>query len=176
MRTDFFQGSWPGVVPNPRVETTVALRPWAEENDDEVSVARLERRPTVMQYKAITSIGIITLGLAACSTPNRTHDHSPAFLGAVLTATLGVCSRDLFEKPFRLKTENGRVIDVGDGGGFAGPTLVDLDGDGDRDLVVGQFNYGHFRLYRNIGTEAEPVYAKHEFLRAGNELASVPMG
>jgi len=129
-----------------------------------------------MHYKAIPSVVIIALALAACSTPNRTPGFSEAFLTALLSASSGVCPADLFEKPFRLETEDGRVIDVGDGGGFAGPTLVDLDGDGDRDLVVGQFDYGRFRVYRNIGTEAEPVYAKHEFLRVGSELASVPMG
>lgn len=129
-----------------------------------------------MQYRAITSVGIITLGLAACSTPNRIQDPSPAFLRAVLTAKLGACPPDLFEKPFRLKTEDDRAIDVGDGGGYAGPTLVDLDGDGDRDLVVGQFYQGRFRFFRKKGTARKAPYDNPVYLKAGEGLAMVPMG
>ena len=81
-----------------------------------------------------------------------------------------------FAKPFRLKTQADGFVDVGDGNGYAGPTLADLDGDGRRDLVVGQFNGGLFRVYRNVGSEERPVYAAHRFLEAENGRASVPIG
>ncbi len=45
-------------------------------------------------------------------------------------------------------------IDVGD---FATPTLADIDGDGDLDLVVGEY-YGTLKYYQNTGTTSNPAY------------------
>ena len=128
-----------------------------------------------MVYKAVRSVGVIAIALSACSTTNRTQDHSSAIHSVVLTANLAADAANLFEQPFRLKIKIGVFVDTGDDAGFAGPTLADIDGDGLQDLVVGQFS-GLFRVYRNVGTEKKPVYAKHYFLKAGGELAGVPMG
>jgi hypothetical protein len=49
-----------------------------------------------------------------------------------------------------------------------------VDGDGRRDLLVGDFG-GLFRLYRNVGTERAPRYAAAETLKAGGEEAKVPI-
>ncbi|NYT27368.1 MAG: VCBS repeat-containing protein [Candidatus Thiodubiliella endoseptemdiera] len=45
-------------------------------------------------------------------------------------------------------------IDVGD---LSAPTLADIDGDGDLDLVVGEF-YGTLKYYQNTGTTSSPAY------------------
>ncbi|WP_419624593.1 FG-GAP-like repeat-containing protein, partial [Thiolapillus sp.] len=45
-------------------------------------------------------------------------------------------------------------IDVGD---FSKPTLADIDGDGDLDLVVGE-KYGTLKYYQNTGTTSNPAY------------------
>ena len=59
-----------------------------------------------------------------------------------------------FHAPTRLSAADG-VIDSGPAWGHSGPWVEDVDGDGRRDLVVGDFS-GLFRLYRNVGTNREP--------------------
>jgi hypothetical protein len=82
-------------------------------------------------------------------------------------------SSDLFYPPVRLSAENG-VIDHGFCWGHASPWIVDVDGDGLRDLVVGDFS-GLFRVYRNLGTNQAPRYAKAVNLQAGGVDAKVPI-
>jgi hypothetical protein len=81
----------------------------------------------------------------------------------------------LFEPPVRLSLADGRPIDVGDAKGYACPAVVDLDGQGRRDLVVGDFS-GQFRRYRNLAATGRPRYAEPELLTAGGQPATVPMG
>jgi hypothetical protein len=79
----------------------------------------------------------------------------------------------VFENPVRLKAA-GTVIDSGPQWGHSGPCLHDVDGDGRRDLLVGDFS-GLFRLYHNVGTAREPRFAAGELLRAGGTEAKVPI-
>ena len=60
--------------------------------------------------------------------------------------------------------------------GHAAPYLLDLDGDGKRDLLVGQFGGGRLRVYPNQGSETAPRYAAWTYLQAGSEDARVPSG
>jgi hypothetical protein len=80
---------------------------------------------------------------------------------------------DLFHPPTRLAAADG-VIDSGESWGHSGPWVEDVDGDGARDLVVGDFS-GLFRLYRNEGTDRAPRYAAAVNLRAGGADAKVPI-
>jgi hypothetical protein len=57
--------------------------------------------------------------------------------------------------------------------GHAAPFVVDYDGDGVRDLVVGMFGSdvagargGTARFYKNVGTNAAPELGKFETLQA----------
>jgi hypothetical protein len=77
------------------------------------------------------------------------------------------------EKSIRLKAGDA-YIDTGAAWGHASPWLVDIDGDGKRDLVVGDFS-GKFRLFLNIGTNAKPLYKDAGFLQAGGVDAQVPI-
>ena len=78
-----------------------------------------------------------------------------------------------FQEPVRLEAA-GAVIDSGPHWAHSGPCLHDVDGDGRRDLLVGDFS-GLFRLHRNVGTDREPRFAAGEVLRAGGVEAKVPI-
>ncbi len=88
----------------------------------------------------------------------------------------------------------GEPIDVAVG--HAAPHMMDIDGDGLRDLLVGEFgkepfdverlpvavrekwggdfNDGRLRIYHNVGTTAAPAFEDFKYLRAGKEYASIP--
>ena len=78
-----------------------------------------------------------------------------------------------FEAPFRVEAE-GKPIDVEVG--HAAPYVYDFDGDGVRDLLVGQFGSGRCRIYKNTGTDAAPKFGKFEWFQAGGDVASVKAG
>lgn len=80
-----------------------------------------------------------------------------------------------FHPPERLLAD-GKPIDIGSLGtvAHAGPTMVDLDGDGDRDLVVGDFP-GYFWRFENIGTKEEAKFTAPTRLQAGGADAKTPV-
>jgi len=80
---------------------------------------------------------------------------------------------NLFQRAIRLSAADG-IMDSGASWGHSSPWLVDVDGDGIRDLVVGDFS-GLFRFYRNEGTNQQPRYAKAVNLQAGGVDAKVPI-
>jgi hypothetical protein len=81
--------------------------------------------------------------------------------------------KDAFHPPVRLIAADG-VIDSGPAWGHSSPWVEDIDSDGRRDLIVGDFS-GLFKLYRNEGTTKQPRYAKAVNLQAGGVDAKVPI-
>jgi hypothetical protein len=79
----------------------------------------------------------------------------------------------LFHPPIRLAAADG-VLDSGASWGHSSPWVVDVDGDGLRDLVVGDFS-GLFRFHKNQGTNQAPRYATAANLKAGGVDAKVPI-
>lgn len=69
---------------------------------------------------------------------------------------------------------NGEPISVDVG--HAVPLAVDWDGDGRKDLLVGQFAGGKIRFYRNTGTDEAPRFEDFSYLEAGEKEISVPAG
>ncbi len=91
----------------------------------------------------------------------------------LLGALAAALTAQQFESPFRIKTQAG-FADADTG--HAAPYLFDIDGDGQRNLLVGQFGEGKLRIYRNTGTDAKPDYAAHTFFEAGGTVATTPAG
>lgn len=60
--------------------------------------------------------------------------------------------------------------------GHAAPNVLDVNRDGKKDLLVGQFGGGKLRIYTNQGTETEPVFKGFKFLTSNGKEASVPYG
>ena len=55
--------------------------------------------------------------------------------------------------------------------GYAAPCWADIDGDGKKDLLVGQFAGGKIRFYKNLG---RGKLAEPSWLKAGGKVAQVP--
>lgn len=95
-------------------------------------------------------------------------------LVAVLFASGGrAAGGDELEPGVRLKAA-GKLIDTEVG--HAAPFLYDLDSDGDRDLLVGQFGDGKLKFYFNTGTDKKPLYGKPEWFKIGKEFGKIPSG
>ena len=60
--------------------------------------------------------------------------------------------------------------------GHAAPFVCDFDGDGVKDLLVGQFGDGLLWIYRNEGTNSEPKLAAGVKFKKGAEDGRVPSG
>ena len=94
-------------------------------------------------------------------------------LAAFAAALAASAAAQQFETPFRVQA-GGKPIDVDIG--HAAPYVVDFDGDGVRDLLVGQFGSGRCRIYKNTGTDKAPRFGDFTYLEAGGKTAEVKAG
>lgn len=85
-------------------------------------------------------------------------------VGGVVT-----CWASEFERPIRLEGA-GEPVRV-ESPGYAAPCWADVDGDGKKDLLVGQFNQGKINVYKNLG---DGKLAAGAWLNAEGKVAEVP--
>ena len=77
------------------------------------------------------------------------------------------------DEPFRIMVGDEPIsVDRG----YAAPCYADFDGDGTRDLLVGQFEDGKLRIYLNSGTDTRPEFSDFFYFQAGGADATVPVG
>jgi hypothetical protein len=74
-----------------------------------------------------------------------------------------------FQPPVRLEAD-GVPVRV-ESPGYAAPCWADIDGDGKKDLLVGQFNQGKICVYKNLG---DGKLAAAQWLKAAGAVAEVP--
>jgi hypothetical protein len=70
---------------------------------------------------------------------------------------------------------DGRPLDV-ERDGHAAPFVGDFFEDGTLALLVGQYQDGRLRIYRNTGTRTKPKFESYVWFEAGGKVASVPEG
>lgn len=58
--------------------------------------------------------------------------------------------------------------------GYACPSWADWDGDGKKDLLVGQFNKGKIHFFKNESDTGMPKLRKGAMLMTGDKPAEVP--
>jgi hypothetical protein len=111
--------------------------------------------------------------------PIPSNEGETTMFSAAVTLLLGLAPppnadpADELLPPVRLEA-GGKVIDTDVG--HAAPYVVDFDGDGVKDLLVGQFGDGTLWIYRNIGTNAQPKLAAGVKFKDGNKDGRVPTG
>lgn len=60
--------------------------------------------------------------------------------------------------------------------GFASPCVTDWNGDGKKDLIVGQYGDGKMRYYENVGVNENPVFKGFEYLQVNGADITLPYG
>src|SRR5690606_37658867 len=83
---------------------------------------------------------------------------------------IGTAQNPQFNHLRLLYDANGQPIDVGV---HAAPKVVDFDGDGVRDLLVGTYS-NRIAYYRNVGTNEDRRYTFHDVVRIDGEPLELP--
>jgi len=91
-------------------------------------------------------------------------------LCSLLSVTLA--QMPVFHGPYRI-ADGGLPIDVG---WYGAPTMFDWDGDGAKDMIVGQYEYGYMRFYHNTGTDTNPTFNGFTYLSASGSQITLPYG
>ena len=74
----------------------------------------------------------------------------------MLVLPVSPVDEDALAAPVRLEAD-GEIIDIAEDITYAGPWVIDYDGDSKDDLIITSIS-GHLRWYRNVSDGPEPVY------------------
>lgn len=92
---------------------------------------------------------------------------------AVLAFAAIAPAKIVLVQPFLAMAKGGPIkVDIG----HAAPIFVDFDGDGLKDLLVGQFREGKLRIYKNVGTRSLPKFDGFRWFEAGGKIAQIEAG
>ncbi len=86
----------------------------------------------------------------------------------VVAAGVSSCWAADFELPVRLKAGDKYIRT--ESPGYACPTWADVDGDGKKELVVGQFAKGKMKVYKHLGGLK---FGEGKWLEADGKIAEV---
>ena len=82
------------------------------------------------------------------------------------------------EQPFAVQS-GGETLDIGMVG-HAAPLFTDWDGDGLKDLLVGQYGQDEFRgalrVYKNVGSAKAPKFDSFTYVQSDGRVDLVPTG
>lgn len=86
----------------------------------------------------------------------------------IIVKNTGTDEEPIFQENFRVQAD-GKDAEVY---GMPSPNFADFDGDGDLDLLCGEFLDG-FTYFQNTGTRTEPVYAPGRYLTKDGEKVAM---
>ena len=93
----------------------------------------------------------------------RVHNLLGTLIACILAA--GTAAASELQFPVAIEA-GGRPLDV-EHVGHAAPFFGDFDGDGRRDLLVGEFYQGRLCIYLNEGTDVEPKFGRARVFQDG---------
>ncbi len=88
-----------------------------------------------------------------------------------LVRNTGTAQKPRYARPQKLRTSDGQVIDTY---GMPSPNLADFDGDGDLDLLCGEF-IDRLWYFQNTGTRRRPRFAPGKPLRFAGRVLRMPL-
>jgi hypothetical protein len=94
-------------------------------------------------------------------------------LSSLAFAAAHVLAASDLAPPFRVQVGD-KPVDASVG--HAAPFVMDFDGDGLPDLLMGQYSDCQLRIYRNVGTKAEPKFKAFAYFKAGGREIRLPGG
>jgi hypothetical protein len=59
---------------------------------------------------------------------------------------------------------------------YGSPVITDWNGDGNKDLICGEFTDGYIRFYANVGSDSSPVFNGFTYLSASDSQITLPYG
>ncbi len=92
---------------------------------------------------------------------------------AILVLVSGVLLAAPSFGPFTWVEDSGNRIDVGY---YGAPCVVDWDGDGLKDLILGQFSSGNIRFYQNIDSNDSPIFTGYRYIQSDGANITLPYG